>query len=153
LNRVQLEIERLRQEQESIMRCQAVAQCTEAQRHHINRERARLAELQYTVDMLRQQEQCQQSNTNPASPNYPIPPPPPPFNDILHTGFPSPPHIQYFPPPLPQLSTADPKSRLAHHLQLTPWPPHYRATPPPKYHENVDPLLHVLQNRHSFSRG
>jgi hypothetical protein len=45
LIRVQQEIERLRQEQETIMRRQEVAQCTEAQRQHINRERARLADL------------------------------------------------------------------------------------------------------------
>jgi hypothetical protein len=54
--RVQQEIERLRQEQESIMRRHAIAQCAEAQRQHMNRKRARLAELQYTINILRQQE-------------------------------------------------------------------------------------------------
>jgi hypothetical protein len=74
LIRVQQEIERLRQEQESIMRRQEAAQCTEARRQHINKERVRLAELQYTVGILRQQEQRQDQppdhgqqhlNTNP----------------------------------------------------------------------------------------
>jgi hypothetical protein len=36
LIRVQQEIERLRQEQESIMRRHAIAQCAEARRQHIN---------------------------------------------------------------------------------------------------------------------
>jgi hypothetical protein len=54
LIRVQQEIERLRQEQESITRRQAAAQCAEARRQHINRERARLVELQYNIDILRQ---------------------------------------------------------------------------------------------------
>jgi hypothetical protein len=47
LIRVQHEIEWLCQEQESIMRRQA-----SARRKHINRERARLAELQYTINIL-----------------------------------------------------------------------------------------------------
>jgi hypothetical protein len=147
LIKVQHEIEMLRQEQESIMRHQAVAQCVEAWRHHINSERARLTELQYTIDVLRQQEQHQQPNANPPSPNYPIPPLPPPFNDILHNRLPSLPHNQYFPPPSPpppHLGTTDPKSTLAHHLRLTPWPPHYQATPPPKYHGNVDPRKFLM---------
>jgi hypothetical protein len=38
------------------MRSQAITQCAEARRQHINRERARLTELQYTIDILRQQE-------------------------------------------------------------------------------------------------
>jgi hypothetical protein len=84
LVRVQQEIERLRQEQESIMRRHAIAQCTEAHRQHINREWVRLIELQYTIDILRQQERMQepsrgqrqhQLNANP-------PPPPPPHNYI-----------------------------------------------------------------------
>jgi hypothetical protein len=50
----QQEIERLYQEQESIMRRQGDAQHAEAQRQHINRERTRLAKLQYTVDILHQ---------------------------------------------------------------------------------------------------
>jgi hypothetical protein len=28
---------------------------------------------------------------------------------------------------------------LAEHLQLTPWPLHYRAVPRPKYNDNADP--------------
>jgi hypothetical protein len=51
---VQQEIERLWQEQESIMRRQEAAQRAEAQRQHINREHVSLAELQYTVGILRQ---------------------------------------------------------------------------------------------------
>jgi hypothetical protein len=50
----QQEIERLYQEQESIMRRQGDAQHVEALRQHINRERTRLAKLQYTVDILHQ---------------------------------------------------------------------------------------------------
>jgi hypothetical protein len=60
LARVQQEIERLRQEQEAITRRQAVPQHAEARRQHINRERARLAEVQYTIEILRQQEQRQE---------------------------------------------------------------------------------------------
>jgi nucleosome binding factor SPN SPT16 subunit len=56
LARVQQKIERLRQEQESIMRRQDITQLVKACIQHINRERARLAELQYTFDILRQQE-------------------------------------------------------------------------------------------------
>jgi hypothetical protein len=73
---------------------------------HINRERARLTELQYTVDTLHQQELHQKPNANPPPPNYPILPPPLPFNHIPHNQPPSPPHNQYFPSP-PQLNTLD----------------------------------------------
>jgi DNA repair exonuclease SbcCD ATPase subunit len=54
LIRVQQEIERLRQEKESIIRRQEAAQRAIAQRQHINREHARLVELQYTIGILRQ---------------------------------------------------------------------------------------------------
>jgi hypothetical protein len=57
LIRVQQEIEGLWQEQETIMRQQEITQRTEARRQHINRESVRLVELQYTVDILCQQEQ------------------------------------------------------------------------------------------------
>jgi hypothetical protein len=60
LIRVQQEIERLNQEQESIMRRQAAAQRAEARRQHINRQWARLTELQYTIDILCQHEQIQE---------------------------------------------------------------------------------------------
>jgi hypothetical protein len=139
------------------MRRQAIAQRTEARWQHINREGARLAELQYIMDILRQQERCQQPNANPPLPNHPIPPSPPPFNDIRHNQPPSPPHKKilqppplppnhffHHPPPPPQISTADPKSSLAEHLHLAPWPMHYRAVPPPKYHGNTDPRKFVM---------
>jgi hypothetical protein len=143
--RVQQEIERLRQEQESIMRRQAIAQHAEARMPHINREQARLIELQYTIDILCQQEQRQepplgqwqhQPNANPPPPHNHIPPPPPLFNTIYHHQPPSPPHN--FQPPSPQLNTIDPKSPLADHSPLAPWPSHYRAAPPPKYHRNTN---------------
>jgi hypothetical protein len=51
--RVQQEIKRLHQEQESIMRRLAVAQHGEARRQDLNRERAKLVELQYNIDILR----------------------------------------------------------------------------------------------------
>jgi hypothetical protein len=54
LARVQHEIERLRQEQESILRMQVAMQRTEACRQTINRERARLIEMQYNLYILRQ---------------------------------------------------------------------------------------------------
>jgi hypothetical protein len=63
-------------------------------------------------------------------PNANPPPPPPLYDQIPH---------QPPPPPPPHLSAMDPKSLLANHLQLVPWPLHYRATPPPKYHGNTDP--------------
>jgi hypothetical protein len=49
---VQQEIEKLWQEQESILRRQAAVQRTEAHRKNINRERARLTKMQYTLDIL-----------------------------------------------------------------------------------------------------
>jgi hypothetical protein len=58
--RVQQEIERLRQGQEAITRKQAVARRAEARRQHINRERARLAELQYNIEIIHQQGQRQE---------------------------------------------------------------------------------------------
>jgi hypothetical protein len=51
---VQVEIERLYQEQESILIRQIAAQRAEAQRQHINKEQVKLAELQYNIDILRQ---------------------------------------------------------------------------------------------------
>jgi hypothetical protein len=42
------------------------------------------------------------------------------------------------------MGTIDPKSPLAEHLQLTPWPLHYRVAPPPKYHGNTDPLKFLM---------
>jgi hypothetical protein len=53
LARVQQEIKRLRQEQESILRRQASMQRAEVHRQNINRERSRLAEMQYNLDILR----------------------------------------------------------------------------------------------------
>jgi hypothetical protein len=53
LIRVQHETERLRQEQESIVRRQEATQCAEARRQHINRRWARLNELQYSINILR----------------------------------------------------------------------------------------------------
>jgi hypothetical protein len=54
---VQQEIERFHREQEAITRRHASTQRAEARRQHIDRERARLAKLQYIVDILYQQEQ------------------------------------------------------------------------------------------------
>jgi hypothetical protein len=62
-----------------------------------------------------------------SSPQYP---PPPPYEIHQH--------------PLPQYGTTDPKSPLADHLQLTPWPPQYIGAPPPKYHGNVDPRKFLI---------
>jgi hypothetical protein len=143
LARVQQEIERLRQEQESIVRRQAAAQRAEARRQNINRERARLTELQYTLDILRQQEQRQEA------PLDQIPhqsPPPPSHNQIPHQPPPPPPHYHFFhqQPSPPKISTTNPKSPLAEHLQLIPWPLHYRAVPPPKYHDNIEPRKFLM---------
>jgi hypothetical protein len=78
-----------------------------------------------------------QPNANPPPPHNHIPPPLVLFNTIHHHQPLSLPHN--FQPPPPQLSTTDPKSPLTCHLQLTPWPTHYRAAPLPKYHGNADP--------------
>jgi hypothetical protein len=56
LIRVQQQIERHRQEQESIMRRQNTAQHAKAWRQHNNWECVRLAELQYIIGILHQQE-------------------------------------------------------------------------------------------------
>jgi hypothetical protein len=42
------------------------------------------------------------------------------------------------------MGTIDPKSPLVEHLQLTPWPLHYRAVTLPKYHGNIDPRMFVM---------
>jgi hypothetical protein len=42
------------------------------------------------------------------------------------------------------LDTTDPKSLLTNHLQLAPWPSHYRATPLPQYHGNTDPYKFLM---------
>jgi hypothetical protein len=141
----------------SIMRRQVIAQCAEAHRQHISRERVRLAELQYTVDILHQQEQeptlgqrQHQHNINPHPPPPPhthIPPPPSPFNNIPYHQPPPLPYNQFFEPPPPpplQLDTTDPKSPLAKHLQLVSWPTNFRATSPPKYHRNTDPRKFLM---------
>jgi hypothetical protein len=136
------------------MRRQEATQRIEARRQHINRECVRLAELQYTVGILCQQEQRQdppldqrQQHLNnpppPPPPNYNIPPPPPPNYHIPYHQPSSPTHNQYIPPP-PQFGTTNPKSPLANHLQVAPWPPHYRATPSHKYHGNVDPRKFLM---------
>jgi TolA-binding protein len=67
LSRVQQEIERLSQEQEVITRSQAVIQCAEAKRQHINRERVRLTELQYTIEIFCQHEQRVGASTQAAA--------------------------------------------------------------------------------------
>jgi hypothetical protein len=78
---------------------------------------------------------------------------PPPNYHIPYHQPSSPTHNQYIPPP-PQFGTTNPKSPLANHLQVAPWPPHYRATPSHKYHGNVDPRKFlVLRSCHSFNRG
>jgi hypothetical protein len=42
------------------------------------------------------------------------------------------------------MGTIDPKSPLAEHLQLAPWPLHYRAVTLPKYHGNTDPRKFLM---------
>jgi hypothetical protein len=42
------------------------------------------------------------------------------------------------------MGTIDSKSPLTEHLQLAPWPLHYGAVPPPKYHGNTDPLKFLM---------
>jgi hypothetical protein len=46
--------------------------------------------------------------------------------------------------PPPQINTTDLKSPFAEHLQLAPRPLHYRAVPPPKYHDNTDPRKFLM---------
>jgi hypothetical protein len=143
LTRVQKEIEWLWQEQETIMRRQAIAQRTEAHRQHINRECVRLVELQYTIDILHQHQHNANSPPPPPPHNY-THPPPPPFDNIPYHQPPSLLNNQFFQPPPPQLGTTNPKCLLTNHLQLAPWPTNYRATPPPKYHGNTDPRKFLM---------
>jgi hypothetical protein len=140
LARVQQEIERFRQEEESILRRQATMQRVKTRRQNINRERARLAKMQYNLDILHHQ--GHEAPLHNQIPNQPPPPPPsPPHNQIPHHLHPPPPSQNYLlqQPLPPHIGTIDPKSPLAEHLQLAPWPLHYRAVPPPKYHGNTDP--------------
>jgi hypothetical protein len=98
--------------------------------------------MQYTLDILCHREQGHEAPLHNQIHHQP-PPPPPPRNQIPHQPPPPPPppHNHFFQqsPPLPQVGTMDPKSPLAEHLQLAPWPLHYRVVPPPKYHGNTDP--------------
>jgi hypothetical protein len=87
--------------------------------------------------MLQQQEERSDQQSGQSHHHDANPPPPPPPNYHFPQP-PSPPHNHYV-PHLPQLGTIDPKSPLANHLQLAPWPLHYRAATPPKYHGNADP--------------
>jgi CRISPR/Cas system-associated endoribonuclease Cas2 len=81
LARVQEEIERLRQEQETILRMQTTMQRAEAHRQNISRERARLTETQYNLEILLQR--GRESPLHNQIPNQ-SPPPSPPHNHILH---------------------------------------------------------------------
>jgi hypothetical protein len=104
-------------------------QHVEAHRQNINRERVRLTKMQYNLDIL-----CQQGREAPAHSQIPHQPHPP-----------APPHNHLFRPPLPpQMGTIGPKSPVAEHLQLTPWPLHNRAVPPPKYHGYTDPRKFLM---------
>jgi hypothetical protein len=118
-------------------------QRVEACRQNISRERVRLAEMQYKLEIL-----CQQGREAPLHnqiPNQP-PLPSPPHNHILHhPNQPPPPQTHPLQPPLPpQMGTTDPKSPLAEHLQLAPWSLHYRAMTPPKYYGNIDPRKFLM---------
>jgi hypothetical protein len=135
LARVQQEIERLRQEQETIRRRQAAMQHAEAHRQNISRDRVRLTEMQYNL-----------KKPLPARiPNQP-PPTSPPHNHILHhPNPPPPPQTRSLQPTLPpQMGTTYPKSPLAEHLQLAPWPLQYRAVTPAKYNSNTDPRTFLM---------
>jgi hypothetical protein len=166
LIRVQQEIERLRQEQESIMRRHAIAQRAEAHRQHINIERTRLAELQYTIDILCQQEQKQEPPLvqRQHQPNITLPPPPPhiplpPLRNsttspiINHRHC----HTTNSSNHLPHLhhNSATPTPRPAHQPFATgtmafPLPSHTTAKIPWKHRPPQIP--HVLQSHYSLSR-
>jgi hypothetical protein len=116
LARVQQEIKRLLQEQETITRRQVAVLCSEDRIHHIDRERARLAELWQIVDILCQQEQRQEPPLEHAhkEPNpHPCPMP----------QIPIPPIHEIPQQPLPAYGAIDAKSPLADNLQLPSWPP------------------------------
>jgi hypothetical protein len=88
---------------------------------------------------------CSPINANPAPlphnhiPHYQPAPPLPQYSIPNHNPpLPLPQNQFFHTPSQPHLDTTDPKSPLANHLQLAPWPSHYRATPPPKYHGNTD---------------
>jgi hypothetical protein len=101
--------------------------------------------MEYILDILRQQgREVPLQNQIPNQPR--LPPPSPPHNQIAHQPYqPPPPQNHLFQPPLPpQMGTIDPKSLLVKHLQLSPWPLHYRAVPPPKYHDNTDPCKFLM---------
>jgi hypothetical protein len=78
---VQQEIESLWQEQESILRRQVAMQCAKAHRQTINLERVRLIEMQYNLDILRQQGR-EAPPHNQISHQLPPPPPSPLHNQI-----------------------------------------------------------------------
>jgi hypothetical protein len=93
--------------------------------------------MQYNLEILRQQgRDGPLHNQIPNQPPLPLPP----HNHILHhPNQPPPPQTHPLQPPLPpQMGTIYPKNPLAEHLQLAPWPLHYRLVTPPKYHSNTD---------------
>jgi hypothetical protein len=132
LARVQQEIERLRIEQESILRRQTAVRRAEARRQSINRERARFAELQYTLDVLCHQEQKQEAPLD----QIPHQPPPlPPHNKNLHQPPPPPLHNHFFHQQSPRHKSAPqtPKARWlstynSHHGLCTIEQCHFQST-------------------------
>jgi hypothetical protein len=123
LARFQQEIERLHQEQKVITRRQAASQRAEARRQHINRERVRLTELYYNIEILYQQEQRQEPPFQQPHHQNNLNPPPLPHFQIPQAQYPPPPAYETHLQPPPKYATTDPKNILEDHLQLAAWPP------------------------------
>jgi hypothetical protein len=124
------------------MRRPAAAQRVEAPRQHINREQARHAELQYTMDILHQQQQRQEAPINhmQQQPNANYPPPPPPLNQIPHQAPPPPPpHNHFLHPPHPSHKSA-PQILRAHWSTACNLHHDPRITEPP-HHLNITTTL------------
>jgi hypothetical protein len=125
LARFQQEIERLHQEQKVITRRQAASQRAEARRQHINRERVRLTELYYNIEILYQQEQRQEPPFQQPHHQNNLNPPPLPHFQIPQAQYPPPSAYETHLQPPPKYATTDPKNILEDHLQLAAWPPQY----------------------------
>jgi hypothetical protein len=68
-----------------------------------------------------------------------------------HPSIPLPPIYENHHQLPPQYDTTNPKSPLADHLQLAPWPSQYRAGPPPKYHGNIDHHKFLMRYKASIT--
>jgi hypothetical protein len=133
------------------MRRQEVAQCTEARRQHINRERVRLTELQYVIANKSSGKTHRQIRGNSTSTPTPTTSAKIQHSPATPTKLPHPLSLTTITVAQPIRPTSTtirhhrPKRPLGNHLQLAPWPSYYQATPH-KYYGNTDPHKFLMSH-------